>query len=115
MAVEFNPERLTGAVRAAAVQGLQDWGDYIIEQSSREVPIEEGTLLRSGTAEVDADTLTAYVGYGRGASAPYARYQHEVPMNHDPGRKDHYLSDPVARSQQVAARILAGPIESTMQ
>jgi hypothetical protein len=102
-------------MEGAAVQGLQDWADYVLEQSARQVPLEEGTLLRSATSEVDADNLTVHVGYGRGAAAPYAVVQHEVTtFHHDPGRKDHYLSDPVAQSASVAERILAGPIQSVL-
>jgi hypothetical protein len=106
---------IAAQTREAALEGLGDWAEYVLEQSSRIVPIEEGTLQNSGTTAVDAGTMTAAVGYGRGAAAAYAVIQHEKPMNHDAGRSDHYLSDPAAQSAAVAERLLAGPIRSTLQ
>lgn len=94
--------------------GLGDWAEYVLEQSSRIVPIEEGTLQNSGTTVVDAGSMTAAVGYGRGGAAAYAVIQHEKPMRHDAGRSDHYLSDPAEQSVGVAGQILAGPIRSVL-
>lgn len=105
-------DRIADLTKDGAAAGLQRWAEYVLEQSSRQVPIEEGTLQNSGTTAVD--DLTGYVGYGTGAAAAYAVIQHEKPMRHDPGRKDHYLSDPAAQSTDVAAEIVAGGITSVL-
>jgi hypothetical protein len=105
---------VAGQTRAAALQGLGDWAEHVLEQSSRIVPIEEGTLQNSGTTAVDAGSMTAAVGYGRGGAAAYAVIQHEKPMRHDAGRSDHYLSDPAEQSAAVAQTILAGRIRSVL-
>lgn len=99
--------QVLSAIEQAAILGVHDWAEYVLGEAVRQVPIEESTLQNSGTTAVDPDTRTAYVGFGRGAAAAYAVRQHEVPMRHDPGRKDHYLSDPVAQSEQVAGEIVA--------
>lgn len=107
--------RATASIRAAALAGLSDWAEYVLGEAVQQVPIEEGTLQNSGTTAVDEDTGTAYVGFGRGAAAPYAVIQHEVPMRHDPGRKDHYLSDPAAQSAEVAGEIVARRIRAVTE
>lgn len=105
---------IAGQTRDGGVEGLNRWAEYVLEQSSRQVPIEEGTLQNSGTTAVDEGSMTAAVGYGRGGAAAYAVIQHEKPMRHDPGRKDHYLSDPAAQSASRAAEIVAGGIRSVL-
>ncbi len=107
-----NIARLSDDMSDAALQGLGDWAEYVLEQSSRQVPIEESTLQNSGTTQVDAGSKTAAVGYGRGAAAAYAVIQHEKPMRHDPGRKDHYLSDPAQASQGVALELVARRVKA---
>lgn len=114
MATDPAIERAIERVRAAAALAVGDWAEYVLGEAVQQVPIEEATLQNSGTTAVDPDTLTGYVGFGRGAAAPYAIRQHEVPMRHDPGRKDHYLSDPVAASQAVALTILARRLRSVI-
>jgi hypothetical protein len=99
-------------IEAAAQRGLMDWAEHVLDESSRIVPIEEGTLLRSGTTALDPATNTAYVGYGTGGAAAYAVRQHEVPMKHDAGRTDHYLSTPVAQSEQVALELVARQVRT---
>lgn len=105
---------MSARVHKAAPAGLLDWAEHVLEQSSRVVPLEESTLQNSGTTAVDVGALVAAVGYGRGAAAAYAVKQHEKPMKHDPGRKDHYLSDTVAQTAGQAEKIVAGPIRSVL-
>ena len=76
------------AVQEGAAEGLFFAGEHILEVSNRHIPIEEGTLQRSGKVTVDKGTLEAAVSY----STPYAVPQHEdLTLRHDPGRTAKYL------------------------
>jgi hypothetical protein len=103
---DLTPQALE-RIKAAALQGLSDWAEYVLSEAVAIVPIDTAALQNSGTTAVDADTMTAYVGFGTGPAAAYAVRQHEVPMNHAPGRTDHYLSKPVQASEAVAEQIIA--------
>ena len=87
----MNPA-VSQALHDAAADALADIVEDDLRDSREVVPIEEGTLSRSGFTEVDRANLTAQVAY----DTPYAVKQHEDPtLHHDRGRKDHYLSDVV--------------------
>lgn len=97
------------AMRDAAADALTDIAEDDLRESLEVVPIEEGTLGRSGFVEVDRAQLTAQVAF----DTPYAIRQHEDPtLRHDAGRKDHFLEDTVeanrARHLDYLRRKVAG-------
>lgn len=76
----------TAAFRRAAGAALGDAAEFLLEASNRTVPLEEGTLARSGGT--DREGLRASVYY----DTPYARRQHEdTRLRHDPGRRAKWL------------------------
>lgn len=101
--------RLTAAVRHAALAVLADIGEFIVEESQRIVPFDEGDLADSARSAVSLDTLgnpTVAVSY----DTPYALAQHEnETYTHAPGRTDHYLSKTVeANRARIDAFLAAG-------
>jgi hypothetical protein len=95
------------AVHAAAAQGLFLGAEHLLQLSREQVPIEEGTLERSGVASVDEAALTAAVSF----DTPYAVRQHEeLGYRHDAGRKAKYLEDPLNAERDAVSRIVAGEI-----
>ena len=75
-------------VRQAAARGLALAAEHVLSVSNQHVPIEEGTLERSGAVDVDPTALAASVSY----DTPYAVRQHEdLSMRHDAGRSAKYL------------------------
>lgn len=91
LTVKINAQ-VTRAMREAAANALEDIVEDDLRESREVAPIEEGTLIRSGFAEVDRKNLQGQVAY----DTPYAVVQHEDPtLRHDAGRKDHYLEDTV--------------------
>lgn len=89
-------------MRQAAEAALGDAGEHLLEESNRTVPIEEGTLGRSG--EVSRDGLTVQVGY----SGPYAVAQHErLDYRHDQGRRAKWLESTFKERANDVARMLA--------
>lgn len=84
---EVDNRRLVSAqVRAALEDGVSDGVEFWLEHANRTVPLEEGTLERSGTAS--AEGLRGVVAY----DTPYAARQHEdTTLSHDSGRRAKWL------------------------
>jgi hypothetical protein len=107
--VEFrwNGDRITEETRRAGARGLGKGAEHLLGESRQQVPLEEGTLERSGVASVDEAQQTAAVSY----DGPYAVRQHEdLSLRHDPGRKAKYLEDPMNTERAVILEIIAAEI-----
>lgn len=90
--LEWNGPKITAETKDAASRGLKKGMEHLLNESRKEVPIEEGTLERSGKASVDG--LKGAVAY----DTEYAVKQHEDPtLKHDAGRKWKYLEQPMHR------------------
>lgn len=92
-------------VRTDAARALDGAGEFLLEQSNRTAPIEEGTLVGSGSVHVDRDALVATVSY----DTPYAVRQHEdTRLRHDRGRRAKWLQltfvEQANRLEQFLAR-----------
>jgi hypothetical protein len=102
-------------IQAATPIALSSAAEYLLAKAVEIVPIEEGSLSRSGRTEVDGDT--AAIGFGSGPSAAYAARQHEdLSYHHDNGRQAHFLSGPVNSPANHAAilQFLANEIGQAM-
>lgn len=98
-------------MRAGAVRGLRQGAEHVLGESKKEVPLEEGTLMRSGVASVDSASLTAAVSY----DTVYAARQHEeLTWRHAPGRKAKYLEDPLNRERGTVGEIVAAAIRRAL-
>lgn len=101
------PKPVSPAVRAAAVRGLGQGAEHILGESNKIVPLEEGTLLRSGATDVDPGALRASIYY----DTKYAARQHEeMTWRHDPGRQAKYLETALNRNRGIAQKIIADTI-----
>lgn len=101
---------INARVAELAADALYEGGEMILAESDTRVPIEEGTLSRSGHVSEDRAELKVAVSY----DTPYAVVQHEeMSFHHDGGREAKYLENafnhmlPTVR-QHVAARIRGG-------
>jgi len=98
-------------VKAGAVRGLTLAGEYVLGESNAVVPIEEGTLERSGTTSVDPAKLQAAVSY----DTPYAVRQHEdLSLRHDPGRQAKYLENTMNAEVGAVRKIIADTIKGSL-
>ena len=61
--VTWNGNLVDAKARAGAVRGLQVSTEYLLQASRAVVPIEEGTLERSGVASVDEGGLRGAVSF----------------------------------------------------
>lgn len=96
-------ERAVPAIK----QALSEEGQLAFRDSQRLVPVDTGTLRRSGTIlpprETNANNIELVMGYG-GAAKAYALRQHEnLNYRHKEGRQAKYLEEPVMKRQNKLA------------
>lgn len=93
-----------GAVHRASGQAVREAAEFVLAQSNERVPIEEGTLMRSGATDVDEGDLRATISY----DTPYAARQHEeLSWRHDAGRSAKYLETALNGTRDQQAAIIA--------
>lgn len=95
----------------AARRGLLLAAEHVLTEANERVPIEEGTLARSGRASVDDGELKAAVSY----DTPYAVRQHEdMTLRHDQGRQAKFLERAVASEVEAIRGIVADAIRGAL-
>jgi hypothetical protein len=110
--IRWNGDAALAAIRAGAIQGVRLGAEHLLEVSRQRVPIEEGTLERSGVVSVDADGMTAAVSY----DTPYAIRQHEeLTYRHDAGRTAKYLERPLHEENGTITDIIAAQVRRAIR
>lgn len=100
--VEWRGDAVKDALARVGSDTVADVGEFVLEEANRTVPIEEGTLERSGF--VDVDGLEATVSY----DTSYAARLHENPQYHfQHGRRGKWLQLTLGEQQQRAERFIA--------
>lgn len=94
----------------ALKQALNEEGQIAFRNSQRLVPVDTGTLRRSGilllAREKGSAMIEVVMGYG-GAASAYALRQHEnLSYRHKQGQQAKYLEEPVrARQEKLSQNI----------
>ena len=110
--IAWNAAGAKRQARKGGARGLGLAAEHVLQVSNTRVPIEEGTLERSGTASVDDDKLRAAVSY----DTPYAVVQHEdMTLAHDAGRSAKYLEQAHVGERSTAADIIAREIRKELR
>lgn len=110
--LRWNGPAVLRGTRAGAVRGLRLAAEHVLTESRKRVPIEEGTLERSGVATVDESSLTAAVSY----DTVYAVRQHEeLTWRHDAGRTAKYLEGPLNEQAATCAAIIAAELRRSLR
>lgn len=100
--VSINP-RAKDILNGSANRGVALAAEHILGESNKTAPIEESTLIRSGTVSTDPGTFSAAISY----DTPYAVRQHEdMTLRHDGGRTAKYLENAMNAEVQAAAEII---------
>ncbi|WP_309029139.1 hypothetical protein [Streptomyces alfalfae] len=95
----------TSRGRRLAGEGLQRALEHTLGEAKRLVPLEEGTLERSGRTDVDG--LNGSISF----DTVYAVRQHEeLTWKHLPGRQAKYLEQPMNTERDVMLRLMAVPL-----
>ena len=104
--LKANPA-IAGAMREAAARGLALSAEHVLGEARKTVPLEEGTLERSGDVVTDPENLRAAVVF----DTPYAVRQHEdMTARHDPGRSAKYLENALNSETDTVREIIAATI-----
>lgn len=89
--------------KRAAARGLEMAAEYVLGESNKIVPLDDGVLERSGKTAVDEATLNVVITY----DTPYAVRQHEeLTWKHAPGRQAKYLETAINTNRQEALRLM---------
>ncbi|GAA1977410.1 minor capsid protein [Kitasatospora viridis] len=106
----WDGDRWLAAAREAAARGLELGLEHVLTQANQLVPLEEGTLERSGKVSMDTANLTGAVSY----DTVYAVRQHEeLSWKHAPGRQAKYLEQPFNSESAVVLEMIAAQIRRT--
>ncbi|RLV56059.1 hypothetical protein D9V41_09225 [Aeromicrobium phragmitis] len=107
VAVNINLGRARRAYVEAGADALGIAAEHVLQVSNTRVPVEEGTLERSGTTSVDKSKLVAAVSY----DTPYAVAQHErMDYAHKGKGQAKYLESALTGERRVVAKLLADEI-----
>lgn len=103
--------KVTDETADGAAKGLFYGAEHVLQVSNRHVPIEEGTLERSGHTSVDGDRLEAAVAY----DTPYAPRQHEeLDYVHDDGRTAKFLENALNSERDTVRALIAREIQASL-
>ena len=99
----FEVGRVAAELRAGALAGLVLGGEHVLKLARDRVPIETGTLERSGAVSDDGKGTVA-VSF----DTPYAVRVHEdMTARHDAGRSAKYLETAVGEAAPDIPRLIA--------
>lgn len=87
-----------------ALAAVTDGAEFLLEEANRTAPLEEGTLVGSGTVTVDATRTRATVSY----DTPYAIRQHEdTRLRHTNGRRAKWLEHTAREQRHTLTKLIA--------
>jgi len=108
--VSINP-KAKDILNGSANRGVALAAEHLLGVANEKVPIEESTLLKSGTVSTDPENFAAAVSY----DTPYAARQHEDMHNrHDDGRTAKWLENAMNAEVETAAKIIADTIRGDL-
>lgn len=98
--------------RKARRRALAAGAEFILAQSNLKVPLEEGTLERSGAVTIGDGGDEAAVSY----DTVYAVRQHEeLTWRHDPGRQAKYLESTLDEDGETALALMAARYRAALR
>jgi hypothetical protein len=109
--LELHGAEVKALAHEALAEGLGLGAEHLLQVSRERVPLEEGTLERSGVASVDEEALQAGVSY----DTVYAVRQHEeLDWRHDPGRTAKYLEAPMVEEHDTLVALVGAPLRGEL-
>lgn len=108
---QWKPNRSVGrGTQAATIRGLRLAGELVLDDSNRLVPLDEGTLERSGRV-TDNGVDTVAVSY----DTAYAVRQHEdMNLRHPNGRQAKFLETALGKNRGKIAALVAREIRKAL-
>ncbi|MFF4738781.1 hypothetical protein ACFY2W_23290 [Streptomyces sp. NPDC001262] len=109
--IQWNGAAATELMRRAAARGLLLGAEHVLTESRKRVPINEGTLERSGAVSVDEQAMAAAVSY----DTPYAVRVHEdMTARHAPGRSAKYLESVLPETGDAVQALIAAQVRRAL-
>jgi hypothetical protein len=107
----WHGDKVKADEKKGAARGLYLGAEHVLEQTTPVVPLQEGTLMRSGVASSDEGALQAAVSY----DTPYAVRQHEeMDYHHAAGRQAKYLETPLNAAKDTVLQLVAREIKASL-
>lgn len=108
--LKWNGSAAKKAAHQAGMKALYKCAEAILAEAIDEVPLESGTLERSGAITESGNS--AYISF----NTPYARKQHEdLTLRHVEGRKAKYLEDPFNRKKEKVRKYILRKVKEALQ
>lgn len=108
--IRFDTSDALRRLEDAGGRAVRDGAEHLLEQANRTIPIEEGTMARSG--QVTSEGTTAAVSY----DTPYAVRQHEdTRLRHDPGRRAKWLERTARERSEAIGTMIAGVLRRALR
>lgn len=109
--LKWDGDKVLQAIENAAVSGLDEALEYLLDESNKVVPHKEGILQDSGETSIDKDELTGDVYY----DTPYAMRLHEHPeYDFENGRQGKWLENTFINKGKRAADYIAKKLQGTI-
>jgi len=107
-ATKWDGQKVITRVDQAAVFAVQDGLEFLLGESNKYVPHDEGTLQRSGTVSIDfsGKKIKGIVSY----DTPYAVRWHETPANFQKGRTHKYLERALEENRASIEKFIANKV-----
>ncbi|MFF4454990.1 hypothetical protein [Streptomyces goshikiensis] len=110
--LRWNGQAATAAIHAAAGRGRRIGAEHVLGASRKRVPINEGTLERSGAVSDDEISGTSAISY----DTPYAPRVHEdMSARHLPGRSAKFLESVLAETSGEVQALIAAEIRRELR
>lgn len=108
---DWQGDQVTNRMARAALKGLKDAGEFLLDESNKTVPFDEGVLQRSGKTQMDDEKLTVYISY----DTPYAMRLHEHPnFRFKNGRRGKWLVKTLDEQSERINQFLKDKVRSLL-
>lgn len=109
--INLDLEGAKRTVREARVKGLRAAAEFVLTEANKHVPHDDGTLERSGRADVNAEGTQAAISY----DTPYAVRQHEDMSLKHPGKgQGKWLENTLTREGDTVTQIIGTAIHQAV-
>ncbi len=108
---EWNGQAVENATKKDAMRALRLGAEFLLTETIKTTPKDEGTLIQSGKVSHDETKLEAIVSF----DTPYAIRLHEHPeYNFQNGRRGKYLERTINEQSQTLANLIAQIMQKSM-
>jgi hypothetical protein len=107
----WNQQSIINGVRGDAMKGLRAGAEFLLTETIKTTPKDEGILIQSGKVSHDSSKVEAAVSF----DTPYAVRLHEHPeYNFQNGRRGKYLEKTLNEQRQTLINLIAQVMQGGM-